>query len=79
MHIFVYHVISQLYIAVDGSVRWYAIGDWGWDDPQLGVQNKVADAMNEYSYDFKAEFIIALGDNFYQNGIHSVDDPRINL
>ena len=58
-------------------MRWYSIGDWG--DPWFDIQHKVAEGMNQYAYDFDAEFIIALGDNFYQNGIHSVDDPRIEL
>ena len=60
----------------ESSVRWYAIGDWG--DYWFSFQHRVADAMAEYAETFVPEFILALGDNFYQEGIHSVDDPKID-
>jgi metallophosphoesterase superfamily enzyme len=53
-----------------------AIGDWGQLFPQ---QEEVAWAMAEWAEDNDPEFIVALGDNFYPNGVHGVNDPQWDL
>eukprot|EP00741_Cyanophora_paradoxa_P007919 tig00000133_g7662.t1 len=49
-----------------------AIGDWG----RAGKhhQRKLAKAMGEICNRRKCKFIISVGDNFYPNGVRSVDD-----
>jgi len=56
------------------ALNFLAVGDWGRDgrDNQAevaGEMAKVADAL-------KARFVISVGDNFYEDGIQSVDDPQ---
>jgi len=41
-------------------------------------QSQVASAMSEYGEAFKPQFILSLGDNFYPNGIDSLEDPKID-
>jgi len=59
------------------SLEFFAVGDWGCR-PQGnaidGNQKKVISAM--LSYGNKPNFILALGDNFYENGVKSTKDPR---
>lgn len=50
-------------VATDSpSVRFLFHGDWGW--PGIN-QTLVAYQMGNWSFDNKAQFLIALGDNFY--------------
>ena len=52
----------------------FAIGDFGHDCART---RSVAAAMNNYAGSVwrKPDFVLALGDNFYPEGVHSVDDP----
>lgn len=55
-------------------LRFYAMGDWGADSP---VARGTSQAMAAYGRKFGApDFILALGDNFYPNGVFSVDSPN---
>ena len=58
------------------ALNFIVIGDWGrgGDYNQLDV----ADQMNRYSHDYDVDFVISTGDNFYVNGVISVDDPQWN-
>ncbi len=58
---------------VDDALHFYVIGDWGRNGHQN--QQEVADQMNKTASVLEPEFIISTGDNFYDNGIASVDDP----
>lgn len=49
------------------------VGDWGRNGHF--AQRSVAKWMDIASYQFDADAIISTGDNFYDNGIASVDDP----
>ncbi|MFI5134658.1 MAG: purple acid phosphatase family protein [Chitinophagales bacterium] len=49
------------------------VGDWGRQGEYH--QQDVADVMNQYSNQYDARFIISTGDNFYTNGVRSVNDP----
>jgi len=51
----------------------YLLGDWG----ELQSMKATAEAMNLWGeQNRKADFLLALGDNFYPNGVKSVDDPK---
>jgi tartrate-resistant acid phosphatase type 5 len=49
-------------------------GDWGRQGEQDQVE--VATQMANASKDLNPKFIISVGDNFYNNGVQSVDDPH---
>jgi len=55
------------------KISFIAIGDWG----RQGSENQllVAAQMSTWAMDNKANFVISLGDNFYENGVASTDDP----
>jgi hypothetical protein len=55
----------------DNEINFYAIGDWGEATPAL---KKVGLCMSQTSLQRPADFIVALGDNFYENGVLSIVD-----
>lgn len=57
-----------------GVVRFMTIGDWGCANTGSTHPNErlVIDSM---AIEAKPDFIIALGDNFYENGVTGVNDP----
>ena len=55
------------------------VGDWGGqDDPPYYTdpEQDVATQMGEIAASMGAQFILSMGDNFYDNGVTDVDDPR---
>ena len=56
------------------SVSFVVMGDWGKYGGES--QKPVADAINQYSKIFNAQFIITTGDNFYPSGVSSISDPH---
>ncbi|MEH3041469.1 MAG: metallophosphoesterase [Sphingomonas paucimobilis] len=48
------------------------LGDWGRDTPE---QHHVAAAMGRAAAEAPSDFVLAIGDNFYSDGVASVDDP----
>ena len=55
------------------------VGDWGGqtDSPYTtGVEKDVSDAMGDIAKEIGAQFTLSMGDNFYENGVTDVDDPR---
>lgn len=56
------------------SLTFLVLGDWGKDgnQPQLAV----AATLDSFSRRFHASFIITTGDNFYPNGVASVNDAH---
>ncbi len=54
-------------------VRCLALGDMGTGHPD---QRLVARSMSLYAEREAADFILTLGDNFYEDGVTSVDDPQ---
>lgn len=57
----------------DPCLNFLAIGDWGRaGDP---FQRKVAARMGETAAKIASRFVVSLGDNLYENGVTSVDDP----
>lgn len=67
--------------ASGGEVRFLAVGDWG---GQTGApyttpgEVEVAAQMGKTAAAEGSSFVLALGDNFYSEGVQSVDDPRFN-
>ena len=59
------------------SLRFMAFGDWGTNSPQ---QKRVAEAMAQYATRHQGadavQFVVSLGDNFYEHGVTDVDDPQ---
>ncbi len=56
------------------AVRFLAIGDFGRDG--VNTQLAVAAAMETVALAKPLDFVLALGDNFYPDGVSSVDDPQ---
>ncbi|CEM13067.1 unnamed protein product [Vitrella brassicaformis CCMP3155] len=54
------------------SLTFVSLGDWG----KLGTgQRNVAKQMGIEAQRLKASFVLAIGDNFYEHGVRSVNDP----
>jgi len=51
-----------------------AVGDWGRDG--AFHQAEVAARMGETAAAIRAKFVISVGDNFYEDGVAGVDDPK---
>ncbi|ESO94598.1 hypothetical protein LOTGIDRAFT_118400 [Lottia gigantea] len=63
----------------DKTLRFLILGDWGGTDHHpYTVHNQLAVAhqMKETARSEKPKFILALGDNFYYNGVKNVEDHR---
>lgn len=55
-----------------GEIRFLVLGDWG---RQGGArQREVAQRMGDHAAARGADFVITTGDNFYEDGVRSVDD-----
>lgn len=68
-----YKVTDSL-VVLEDALHFLVIGDWGRKGDYH--QKDVADRMDEVAKKMDAEFVIALGDNFYPNGVASVKDPN---
>ncbi|KAM6037618.1 tartrate-resistant acid phosphatase type 5 isoform 1-T2 [Theristicus caerulescens] len=63
----------------EGAVQFLAVGDWGGvPDPPFATPREVATAatMGRAATDLGADFVLALGDNFYYQGVRDEWDPR---
>jgi acid phosphatase len=56
------------------GLNFLIFGDWGRQGEQDQVE--VATQMASISKTFNPKFIISVGDNFYEDGVESVDDPH---
>lgn len=71
-----YYQTNTITSAVDEAGEGFTflvVGDWGRNGHF--AQRSVAKWMDIASYQFSADMIISTGDNFYDNGIASVNDP----
>lgn len=75
-----------------GALRFTVLGDWGWAGQKAGRnatpediaglekigrgELSVAAAMGRFAAPNKPHLVLSVGDNFYSNGVKSVDDPR---
>ena len=60
--------------AAPAAVSFIAMGDWGREGKDH--QTEVAVQMGITGAEIDSQFVLALGDNFYDNGVQSVDDPQ---
>ncbi|XP_029914256.1 tartrate-resistant acid phosphatase type 5a [Myripristis murdjan] len=61
------------------SIKFLAVGDWGGvpHPPYITpVEKATAQEMGRVAEQMGADFVLALGDNFYYKGVDSVDSPR---
>jgi len=90
-HLFIFYQLSTAFPASfgkydliakqndDGITRFFVVGDWGglpvspYDTPS---EVAVADAMGKLGVQLNTTFQLALGDNFYYDGVKTVNDPR---
>ena len=56
------------------ALNFVVIGDWGRDGKHH--QTTVAEQMDRAAVTIGSRFVISVGDNFYDNGVVSVDDPQ---
>ena len=57
-----------------GGLNFLVVGDWGREgDP---TQLRVAEQMGIAGKAIGAQFVISVGDNFYEHGVKTVDDPQ---
>src|SRR6185312_16434736 len=60
--------------AKSGGLNFLVLGDWGRNGEK--DQMDVAKQMGITAKAMEAKFVIAAGDNFYEDGVASVDDPQ---
>jgi tartrate-resistant acid phosphatase type 5 len=60
--------------ARSGGLNFLLVGDWGRNGEK--DQMDVATQMGIAAQAMDAKFIVAVGDNFYEDGVKSVDDPQ---
>src|SRR5580693_9521335 len=60
--------------STEPTLTFLAVGDWGRDGAFR--QAEVAQRMGETAAAVRAKFILSVGDNFYDNGVAGVDDPK---
>ncbi|XP_028830721.1 tartrate-resistant acid phosphatase type 5a [Denticeps clupeoides] len=61
------------------SVRFLVVGDWGgvpYKPYTTSIETATAKEMARVAEQMGADFILALGDNFYYKGVTSLQDPR---
>lgn len=59
----------------DDAYHFYVIGDWGRNG--YFKQKELANTMHKAGFVIEPEIIISTGDNFYPNGVASVNDPYL--
>ena len=60
--------------ARNGGLNFVVIGDWGRNGEK--DQHDVAQQMGRAANETGSKFVISVGDNFYEDGVASVDDPQ---
>lgn len=61
-------------MAAQPGLRFLAVGDWGRDGG--AHQREVAQQMGAAATTLGARFVVSVGDNFYDTGVKSADDPQ---
>jgi len=66
-------VVSKEIKIIEDGLHFFTFGDWGRNGHYN--QKELADMMDIIGTKVEPEFIISTGDNFYPNGVASVNDP----
>ncbi len=64
------------------SIRFLVLGDWGglpYPPYITPIEKATARMMAKTASQMGADFILALGDNFYYKGVTDVNDPRFQV
>lgn len=64
------------------SIRFLVLGDWGglpYPPYVTPIEKATARMMAKTASQMGADFILALGDNFYYKGVSDVNDPRFQV
>jgi len=76
--VFIFIVVTSLNLfAQQDALHFFAIGDWGREGKHL--QKETADSMGKYGDENPVKFVVTTGDNFYETGIKTVDDPLVKI
>lgn len=68
--VFIFNFTSST--ALTESLSFILLGDWGWEGSENA--SAVAYQMGVYSWRVNAQFVLALGDNFYVDGVANTTD-----
>jgi len=85
MLVLLWVTVTVMVVAGEGperAVQFLAVGDWGGvPDPPFATPREVATAaaMGRAATDLGADFVLALGDNFYYKGVQDEWDPRFQV
>ena len=66
----------------NGSLEFLVIGDWGglpYFPYRTPIESAVAYRLSLYAAKHNIEFVLALGDNFYFDGVKDIEDPRFQV
>ncbi|CAK9148657.1 unnamed protein product [Ilex paraguariensis] len=63
-------------VKADGSLSFLVVGDWGRQG--LYNQSEVAIQMGVIGEKLDIDFVISTGDNFYEDGLKSINDPAFS-
>jgi acid phosphatase len=66
--------LGKAALADSADLAFVVVGDWGRDG--ASKQREVAEQMGKAAAAGSSKFVIAVGDNFYEDGVQSVDDPH---
>ena len=70
-------VLSVSVSATDGELNFLMLGDWG-GIPNYPYHTPQQVAAAKGMSTFTPEFVLALGDNFYYQGVENDDSPRFD-
>ena len=61
------------------SFNFVVLGDWGGQETSpyyTKAEKEISEVMGAKAKEVDAQFVLALGDNFYSHGVTDVEDPR---
>lgn len=73
------HAFPETPKAPEPALNFVMLGDWGGkpDPPYYtNAEKKIAASMGKKAQDIGSKFTVALGDNFYYDGVKDVNDKR---
>ena len=77
--LFIYLLHCSGNLVAGGELNFLVVGDWGGQDDKpyyTDGEARVADSMGDIGEQVGSQFTISLGDNFYDDGVKNVNDPR---